>query len=83
MSGKSMLMTMTRLLMMIMRHDYRKWVRQYTGSEDWLYYLHQLTKLVAVLLTWRFLMSRSKRLNDLWSSFLENALRMARLIPFL
>nr|NP_001163168.1 uncharacterized protein Dmel_CG5065, isoform B [Drosophila melanogaster]NP_001163169.1 uncharacterized protein Dmel_CG5065, isoform C [Drosophila melanogaster]NP_001246370.1 uncharacterized protein Dmel_CG5065, isoform D [Drosophila melanogaster]NP_001246371.1 uncharacterized protein Dmel_CG5065, isoform E [Drosophila melanogaster]NP_611143.1 uncharacterized protein Dmel_CG5065, isoform A [Drosophila melanogaster]A1ZAI5.1 RecName: Full=Putative fatty acyl-CoA reductase CG5065 [Drosophila me len=48
-----------------------------------LYYLHQLTKLVAVLLTWRFLMSRSKRLNDLWSSFLENALRMARLIPFL
>ncbi|XP_016971896.2 putative fatty acyl-CoA reductase CG5065 [Drosophila rhopaloa] len=48
-----------------------------------LYYLHQLTKLVAVLLTWRFLMSRSKRLNDLWSSFLENALKMARLIPFL
>ncbi|XP_043642605.1 putative fatty acyl-CoA reductase CG5065 [Drosophila teissieri] len=48
-----------------------------------LYYLHQLTKVVAVLLTWRFLMSRSKRLNDLWSSFLENALRMARLIPFL
>ncbi|KAH8284633.1 hypothetical protein KR018_008617 [Drosophila ironensis] len=48
-----------------------------------LYYLHQLTKLVAVLLTWRFLMSRSKRLNDLWSAFLENALRMARLIPFL
>ncbi|KAH8309430.1 putative fatty acyl-CoA reductase CG5065 [Drosophila kikkawai] len=48
-----------------------------------LYYLHQLTKLVAVLLTWRFLMSRSKRLNDLWSAFLENALKMARLIPFL
>nr|XP_036669602.1 putative fatty acyl-CoA reductase CG5065 [Drosophila suzukii]XP_036669604.1 putative fatty acyl-CoA reductase CG5065 [Drosophila suzukii]XP_036669605.1 putative fatty acyl-CoA reductase CG5065 [Drosophila suzukii]XP_036669606.1 putative fatty acyl-CoA reductase CG5065 [Drosophila suzukii]XP_036669607.1 putative fatty acyl-CoA reductase CG5065 [Drosophila suzukii]XP_036669608.1 putative fatty acyl-CoA reductase CG5065 [Drosophila suzukii] len=48
-----------------------------------LYYLHQLTKLVAVLLTWRFLMSRSKRLNDLWSSFLENALKMVRLIPFL
>ncbi|XP_030368978.1 putative fatty acyl-CoA reductase CG5065 [Scaptodrosophila lebanonensis] len=48
-----------------------------------LYYLHQLTKLVAVLLTWRFLMSRSKRLNDLWSAFLDNALKMARLIPFL
>ncbi|XP_022225258.1 putative fatty acyl-CoA reductase CG5065 [Drosophila obscura] len=48
-----------------------------------LYYLHQLTKLVAVLLTWRFLMSRSKRLNDMWSGFLDNALKMARLIPFL
>ncbi|KAH8234315.1 hypothetical protein KR038_007255 [Drosophila bunnanda] len=48
-----------------------------------LYYLHQLTKLVAVLLTWRFLMSRSKRLNELWSAFLENALKVARLIPFL
>ncbi|BFG06476.1 putative fatty acyl-CoA reductase [Drosophila madeirensis] len=48
-----------------------------------LYYLHQLTKLVAVLLTWRFLMSRSKRLNDMWSAFLDNALKMARLIPFL
>ncbi|EDV37466.1 uncharacterized protein Dana_GF11398, isoform F [Drosophila ananassae] len=48
-----------------------------------LYYLHQLTKLVAVLLTWRFLMSRSKRLNDLWSAFLDNALKLARLIPFL
>ncbi|KAL7738356.1 hypothetical protein ACLKA6_006676 [Drosophila palustris] len=48
-----------------------------------LYYLHQLVKVVAVLLTWRFLMSRSKRLNDMWSAFLENALKIARLIPFL
>lgn len=48
-----------------------------------LYYLHQLIKVVAVLLTWRFLMSRSKRLNDLWSAFLENVLKIARLIPFL
>ncbi|XP_032293111.1 putative fatty acyl-CoA reductase CG5065 [Drosophila virilis] len=48
-----------------------------------LYYLHQLIKVVAVLLIWRFLMSRSKRLNDLWSAFLENVLKIARLIPFL
>ncbi|XP_037946927.1 putative fatty acyl-CoA reductase CG5065 [Teleopsis dalmanni] len=48
-----------------------------------LYYLHQLTKLVAVILTWRFLMARSKRLNDLWTGFLQNVVKIIRLIPFL
>ncbi|XP_039953324.1 putative fatty acyl-CoA reductase CG5065 [Bactrocera neohumeralis] len=48
-----------------------------------LYYLHQLTKVVAVMCTWRFLMAHSKRLNALWTAFLQNVFKLIRLIPFL
>ncbi|XP_067626537.1 putative fatty acyl-CoA reductase CG5065 [Eurosta solidaginis] len=48
-----------------------------------LYYLHQLTKVVTVIFTWRFLMAHSKRLNALWTAFLQNVLNLMRLIPFL
>lgn len=36
-----------------------------------LYIIHQLSKVVLVLLTWRFLMARSKKLRDTWSSILR------------
>ncbi|XP_037814873.1 putative fatty acyl-CoA reductase CG5065 [Lucilia sericata] len=48
-----------------------------------LYYINQLTKLLMVVFTWRFLMSRSKRLNALWSTFLQNLFKIMRLMPFL
>lgn len=48
-----------------------------------LYYINQLTKLLMVIFTWRFLMTRSKRLNALWSTFLQNLLKIMRLLPFL
>uniref|UniRef100_A0A1B0ADE2 Fatty acyl-CoA reductase n=1 Tax=Glossina pallidipes TaxID=7398 RepID=A0A1B0ADE2_GLOPL len=48
-----------------------------------LYYLHLLSKLVVVMCTWRFLMKRSKRLNALWTAFLQYITKFLRLIPFL
>uniref|UniRef100_A0A1I8M522 Fatty acyl-CoA reductase n=1 Tax=Musca domestica TaxID=7370 RepID=A0A1I8M522_MUSDO len=48
-----------------------------------LYYIDLLTKVFMVICTWRFLMSRSKRLNAVWSSFLQNILKFVRLLPFL
>uniref|UniRef100_A0A1B0ARC3 Fatty acyl-CoA reductase n=1 Tax=Glossina palpalis gambiensis TaxID=67801 RepID=A0A1B0ARC3_9MUSC len=48
-----------------------------------LYYLHLLSKLVVVMCTWRFLMKRSKRLNALWTAFLQYVTKFLRLIPFL
>uniref|UniRef100_A0A1A9X2G9 Fatty acyl-CoA reductase n=1 Tax=Glossina brevipalpis TaxID=37001 RepID=A0A1A9X2G9_9MUSC len=48
-----------------------------------LYYLHQLSQLVVVMCTWRFLMKRSIRLNALWTAFLQYITKFLRLLPFL
>lgn len=48
-----------------------------------LYYLHQLSKILVIILTWRLLMARSRKLNQLWTAFLQSILRMARLLPLL
>ncbi|XP_055839875.1 putative fatty acyl-CoA reductase CG5065 [Episyrphus balteatus] len=48
-----------------------------------LYYLHQLSKMLVIIFTWRFLMARSKKLNELWTAFLQTILRMTRLLPLL
>lgn len=47
-----------------------------------LYYLHQFSKVVVVIITWRFLMARSKKVRDLWTKFMHLVLQMARLLPF-
>uniref|UniRef100_A0A1B0CS61 Fatty acyl-CoA reductase n=2 Tax=Lutzomyia longipalpis TaxID=7200 RepID=A0A1B0CS61_LUTLO len=48
-----------------------------------LYWIDQITKLLAIIFFWRFLMKRSKKLRDVWTKFLHLLIQMARLIPFL
>ncbi|CRK97592.1 CLUMA_CG010977, isoform A [Clunio marinus] len=43
--------------------------------------LHQITKLLTVFFFWRFLMSRSKKLRDLWSRFLGLIASMFKYLP--
>lgn len=47
-----------------------------------LYIIHQMSKVVLVLFTWRFLMARSKRLRDTWSSILRLIIQATRILPF-
>ncbi|XP_055387921.1 putative fatty acyl-CoA reductase CG5065 isoform X2 [Condylostylus longicornis] len=47
-----------------------------------LYYMHQFTKLIIVLITWRFLMAHSKKARELWTRLMQMILQIIRLIPF-
>lgn len=47
-----------------------------------LYYLHQFSKVLVVIVTWRFLMARSKKVRDIWTKFLHLVLQVVRLLPF-
>lgn len=47
-----------------------------------LYWLHQLSKVLLVLLMWRFLMAKSQKLRTIWGNFLQMFVRFVRLMPF-
>lgn len=47
-----------------------------------LYYIHQLSKVLLVIFTWRFLMARSRKIRDTWAKFLQLIISSARLLPF-
>uniref|UniRef100_A0A336MZZ9 Fatty acyl-CoA reductase n=1 Tax=Culicoides sonorensis TaxID=179676 RepID=A0A336MZZ9_CULSO len=48
-----------------------------------LYILHQFSKLLMVMLLWRFLMKRSKILRKTWNQFLQMFINLFRLLPLL
>ncbi|XP_055319042.1 putative fatty acyl-CoA reductase CG5065 [Sitodiplosis mosellana] len=47
-----------------------------------LYVVHQMSKILIVIFTWRFLMARSKKIRDAWSGILRIILQTLSLLPF-
>lgn len=47
-----------------------------------LYVVHQMSKILLVIFTWRFMMARSKKIRDTWSGILRIILQTLSLLPF-